>query len=233
MEKFTENFFKALARTTRFQFTEDGETSSAPAHWLVAMRALMGVLYALVAQVIIWMAKTHVVGVLLATIAVFALHTWLTAGLEIKMPTTLRKRLFPTLCQDDNQAADTLSNFVPPLLTFLLVVCHGVMWFPAILGLGTAAAAELSGSQENVFAFKYTKSWCMAALFIAIFVLLPTIGCREVFQSFLFRAIILFALAMLLLPWLRQLKSRSQNFSLNCVFTGVLIMALTILIIAF
>lgn len=233
MNNFNESLFKALAQTTRFNFSDENSSTAVSAAWLVAVRALLGVAYAVIAQLILWLVKVHAVGLILSTIVLFALHAWITAGREMQLPATIRKRVFPNLNRDENPSVDLLCNIIPVALTFLLLLCHGTMWIPAIMAIGTAAAAEISGQQPmQNFSIRQPKAWLVAALFVLVFLLLPCLSVREIFQAVFLRSIFLFAMAMLLLPWFRQMKTRSVNFTLNCVFMCLLITAATIIIIS-
>ena len=233
MNDFNENLLKALAQTTRFKLTDETSSASASAAWLVAIRSLMGVAYALLASLIMWLIKVPAAGLILAAIALFALHSWLTAGREMKVPSSLCRRLFPNAMKDENPSMDLLCNIVPFVLTLLLMICMGTMWIPAIMAIGTAAAAELSVQQTaQNFSFRHPKAWLVAAIFIVVFQLLPCIFSRTLFQAVFLRAAVLFAMTMLIVPWFRQLKARSTNFTTNCVFMSIVLTVATIIVIS-
>ena len=204
-----QDIWPALARATRFNLLK--EDLSRPAArpvsrlWLVAIRALMGLAYGLLASLLMMLVRNHAAGALIATAAVLALHCHLTDCRENGVAIAL-------LPPDADSTQRLIVRAMPPLLLFLLLLWGTPAWIVPVLALGAAASVELNHPAASEMP-RELGAWALAAAASLLAMVLPVLNSPQARQHRCLATLTVSILVLLLTPWLRRIPRRPAGFS--------------------
>ena len=234
MNQLLNDFLLALAQTTRFDYRALSPETAAPAsphRWpQVVVRALMGAVYLLIAALLARLISQPVAATLLAAAAIYALHYWLTAGREARMPLLFLRNWATEPALDGPDTLGIFLQCLPALLLLALLFLDCALWLPAILAIGTAAGRDLARpASQHALAFDWA-AWLAAFVVLFLTLICPYLG-NELLRGVATRyALVVFLIAFLLTPWLRQLPRRPTGFTANSFLAGVVVTLMVLLI---
>lgn len=234
MNQLLYDFLQALAQTTRFNFLPTDAEPAAPApRWMhTLIRALMGLIYLLIAALLQRLLSQPVAAVVLAAIAILALHHWLTAGREAQLPRSLQLAWMPETVNPDSPGPLAIFlQCLPALLLLALLGLHAAAWLPAILALGAAGGRELARRTTPAATPKYDWwCWLVAAVTVFLTVICPSLA-NDAMRPFATRsALLVLLMTFLLMPWLRMLPRRPVGFQANSFLVSTIVTLMVLLI---
>ena len=235
MNAIKENFLKALADTIRLDCVQGlaKDSKAQPtAAWHTLVRALLGVVYLLVALLCHFLFQNALTCALLCTVVLLLLHLLLTGGQEKSLPGMIQKLLRSGQnAQAPSAGSELFAQLLLPILLFLLLLNHGELWLPAILALGAAFGAELAleKSENRKTGLRQLRCWLLGAIAAIVLPVLPALGCADAVRAVLLRGILLTVIPMLLLPWVRQFLPAKAPFLVGNFLGVALMLALAFL----
>lgn len=235
MNHLFKNFLQALAQTTRFNLLpEDEEASPATStsRWMhTLIRALLGVIYLLITMVLLWLFRQPAAAIVLSTIAILALHYWLTAGRECRLPRLFQQAWLPdSLETDGTNALSLLFQCLPAILLLALLCLRSANWLPAILALGAAGGRELSRKTTTDSSKFDWGCWLVALGTIFFIVVCPYLGNADLRSTAIRSALLVLVMTFLLTPWLRLLPRRPAGFLANSFLVSIVVTLMVLLI---
>jgi hypothetical protein len=230
-------FFRALARTTRFNPL--GEDLSRPpsgpvARWqLVAIRSLLGVLYAVCAWILLHLGIAPLLTTLLCSFAVLSLHTFLTGGSESRLALTWFTSC--TSSRRENNATENviwqlqaMGSLLAPILLIMLQfhISGSSAWLIQVMALGAAGGVEYAASTAPGESPRSVSSWLLAAVLSAL-----AMTCASAWPGHaFFNSLAISAIAFLLIPWLRKIPGAPRGFAAGTFIAEMLVLLLTMLL---
>ncbi len=233
MHQLKEEFLRALSQCTRFDLLPtDQPRNATPVRriWLVGLRSAMGLTYGLIAWLVMTLVVNHLGGAILATAAILALHSYLTAGKDNRL---ILRFLSPAPASDAAAVAQqVLALAVPPVMIFLLIFWNSAEWLLPAFALGTAAGGEIclnrSASPGHLPA--ELNAWALAAILTIVSLVLPNLAAATRHLAFT-QALLVVLFMILVVPWLKRLPGRPAGFTAGC-FLGELTVILFALLCA-
>jgi hypothetical protein len=227
------NFLQALAQTTRFNFLpEDMEgTTPSASRWMhVLIRAMMGVVYLLIAALLSRLFRQPVAAIVLSTVAILALHHWLTAGRESHLPKLFQQAWLPSTVETDGH--DALSLFfqcLPALLLLALLCLRSAIWLPSILALGAAGGRELARKTTAGLKLDW-GCWLVALATIFLTIICPCLGSATLCSLATHSALQILTITFLSIFCGRLLPRRPTGFLANSFFVSTVVTLMVLLI---
>ena len=235
MNQLLNDFLQALAQITRFNFlSEEIEPSqdTSRSRWMhVLIRALMGVAYLLIAALLSLLFHQPVAAAILSTLAILALHYWLTAGRETRLPRLFQQAWLPDTMATDAPGALTLFiQCLPALLLLALLCLHSAIWLPAILAFGTAGGRDLARKTTAGTPKFDWGCWLVATVTLFLTVVCASL-CNADLRTFAIRsALLVLVLTFLMTPWLRLIPRRPTGFLANSFLVSTVVTLMVLLI---
>ena len=204
------NLLLAISQLTRFNLAAGSGAKDCPPVMLVAVRLLLGIIYALAALLILWIVKQPLVGAILATLAVSALRGFLTNWRDRLLPLRLAGLFFPslkTVARDpvEHQFQMAALNWVMlarPLGLFFLLLCGCWYWLVPVAGLAAAFAEELCAPEDAKQGGDW-RPWALAVGVSLLFFLLAS-KVSAVFANHLLTGLFVCIITWLLASWLKR-----------------------------
>lgn len=238
MNKRLKLFFCALAQNTRFNFLADDDSdagtrpAAVPGIWLVAVRGIMGLIYTLLAWLLMALITNRVGGAIITAIAILALHSFITGKRENGLPAKLFTSGSGT-ADASAVAKQLLALTAIPLMLFLLILWGGAEWLLPIFALGAAAGCELSAPRTAGKSAFLTEvpAWILAAVITLAALILANLAPGLRAGAFAEGGLAIL-LSVLGVTSLRQLQQRPAGLPVNCFLaeTAILVFALLCLI---
>ncbi|NLF94414.1 MAG: hypothetical protein GX564_11070 [Oligosphaeraceae bacterium] len=205
-----DNVLLAISQLTRFHLVAEPGPQSCPPVMLVAVRLLLGIIYAWTALLILWIVKQPLVGAVLATLAVSALRGFLTGWRDRLLPLRLAGLFFPslkTVARDpvEQQFQSAALNWVMlarPLGLFLLLLYGCWYWLVPVAGLAAAFAEELCAPEDDQRSGDW-RPWALAVGVSLLFFLLAS-KLSTVFANHLLTGLFVCIITWLLSSWLKR-----------------------------
>lgn len=216
------SFLRALALSTRFDFLQESPRQRPKAFWLVLVRALQGLAYAIIAAFISWLLRSPLLAAFLGTVAILLAHCFIAGPQDFSLPVTVRRALIP----GDNPTWDLLANLLLPLLIFLAIHSEIISWLPAILASGTTAGMEFyakegDAPQKGLFLQNY-PCWLVATATFLLFAVLPCLGNDDCARVALLRGFFLVAGLFILMPALKHTQLKAIPRQASCLLGTIL-----------
>ncbi|MBO4619809.1 MAG: hypothetical protein J5654_06825 [Victivallales bacterium] len=233
MNQLINNFLQALAQTTRFNFLPEDTEGATPAssRWMhVLIRAMMGVVYFLIAALLSHIFRQPAAAVVLSTVTILALHHWLTAGRESHLPKLFQQAWLPSTIKTDT--LDALSLFfqcLPALLLLALLCLHSAIWLPSILALGAAGGRELARKTTADLKLDW-GCWLVALATIFLTIICPCLGSATLCSLATHSTLQILTITFLSIFCGRLLPRRPAGFLANSFFISMVVTLMVLLI---
>ena len=227
------NFLQALAQTTRFNFLPEDMEGTTPiaSRWMhVLIRAMMGVVYFLIAALLSRLFRQPVAAIVLSTVAILALHHWLTAGRESNLPKLFQQAWLPSTVETDGPNAMSLFfQCLPALLLLALLCLHSAIWLPSILALGAAGGRELARKTTADLKLDW-GCWLVALATIFLTIICPCLGNATLCSLATHGALQIATITFLSIFCGRLLPRRPTGFLANSFFVSTVVTLMVLLI---
>ena len=233
MNYLINNFLQALAQTTRFNFLSEDMENATPAssRWMhVLIRAIMGLVYFLIAALFSRLFRQPAAAVVLSAIAILALHHWLTAGRESRLPRLFQQAWLPnTVGSDGTSALSLLFQCLPALLLVALLCLRSAIWLPAILALGAAGGRELSRKATADLKLDW-GCWLVALATIFLTIICPCLGSATLCSLATHSTLQILTITFLSIFCGRLLPRRPAGFLANSFLVSIVVTLMVLLI---